>query len=274
MKKTFLQFWANSERRVGAIAIAFLLAVAFLTPLFHPYDIALQDLSATLQAPSAKHPLGTDHLGRDMLARLASALRLSFFLTIGSVGLAFVAGLGCGLLAGIFGGWIDRFFGVVCDCLMALPGLIFILLFAAIAPDNFWSLYLGVSLVMWVEFFKMSRAMSAHLRQSDEIKVASLMDMGLWYTVKRHYLPRLLPVLATLCAFGSANAVLALATLGFVNVGFRPPKAELGLMMTELFPYYYEAPFVFFLPIVAVFVMALGFHLLAAPTKTALEDTL
>lgn len=69
--------------------------------------------------------------------------------------------------------------------------------------------------------------------------------------------------MATLSAFASGNAVLALATLGFVNVGLKPPTAELGLMMTELFPYYYEAPLLLFLPIICVFLLVLGFGLLA-----------
>lgn len=109
----------------------------------------------------------------------------------------------------------------------------------------------------------MTRAMSLTLNNSPEVQASTLMDMGLWYTIKRHYLPRLFPVMATLSAFGAGNAVLALATLGFVNVGLRPPTAELGLMMTELFPYYYEAPMVFFLPIITVFLLVLSLQLLA-----------
>lgn len=250
-------------QKIGLAILACLLGLAYLTPIFRPADMALQNLNAVLVAPNADYPLGTDHLGRDMLARLASAIRLSFSLIIMSVGVSLIFGLICGLLAGIFGGILDKIFGFICDCIMALPGLLFILLFASIAPNSFWSLYLGVSLVMWVEFFKMTRAMSLNLRHSSEVQASTLMDMGLWYTIKRHYLPRLAPVMWTLSAFGAANAVLALATLGFVNVGLKPPTAELGLMMTELFPYYYEAPLVFFLPIVTVFLMVLSFQLLS-----------
>lgn len=248
---------------IGLVILTLLLAFAYITPIVHPYDIALQNQSAIFATPSKEYPLGTDHLGRDMMARLSSAMRLSFGLILGSVGASLIFGLICGLLAGIFGGIVDKVFGFVCDCIMALPGLLFILLFASIAPDSFWSLYLGVSLVMWVEFFKMTRAMSLTLRYSPEVQASKLMDMGLWYIIKRHYLPRLIPVMWTLTAFGAGNAVLALATLGFVNVGLKPPTAELGLMMTELFPYYYEAPLVFFLPIVTVFLMVLSFQFLS-----------
>lgn len=250
-------------QKIGVCLIMLLLIFAYVSPWIRPYDMALQNLDVVLSPPTSAHPFGTDHLGRDMMARLASAIRLSFGLIIGSVGVSLFFGLTLGLLAGIFGGILDKLLSFICDCVMALPGLIFILLFASIAPNSFWSLYLGVSLVMWVEFFKMTRAMSLNLRHSPEIQASTLMDMGLWYNIKRHYLPRLFPVMATLSAFGAGNAVLALATLGFVNVGLRPPTAELGLMMTELFPYYYEAPMVFFLPIITVFLLVLSLQLLA-----------
>lgn len=258
----FLQKTSTGQK-IGACLLVLLLIFAYVSPWIRPYDMALQNLDAVLSSPSPAHPFGTDHLGRDMMARLASAIRLSFGLIMGSVGVSLVFGLTLGLMAGIFGGILDKILSFVCDCVMALPGLIFILLFASIAPNSFWSLYLGVSLVMWVEFFKMTRAMSLNLRHSPEIQVSTLMDMGLWYSIKRHYLPRLFPVMATLSAFGAGNAVLALATLGFVNVGLRPPTAELGLMMTELFPYYYEAPMMFFLPIMTVFIMVFSLQLLA-----------
>ena len=253
----------TTSQKIGLMILVLLLGFAYITPYIHPSDMALQNLNAVLASPSLEYPLGTDHLGRDMVARLSSAIRLSLSLIIMSVSVSLLFGLIFGLLAGIFGGILDKLFGFICDCIMALPGLLFILLFAAIAPNSFWSLYLGVSLVMWVEFYKMTRAMSLNLRHSPQVQASTLMDMGLWYIIRRHYLPRLAPVMATLAAFGAANAVLALATLGFVNVGLKPPTAELGLMMTELFPYYHEAPFVFFLPIITVFLMVLSFQLLS-----------
>lgn len=253
----------TTSQKIGLMILVLLLGFAYITPIIHPSDMALQNLNAVLASPSLEYPLGTDHLGRDMVARLSSAIRLSLSLIIMSVSVSLLFGLIFGLLAGIFGGILDKLFGFICDCIMALPGLLFILLFAAIAPNRFWSLYLGVSLVMWVEFYKMTRAMSLNLRHSPQVQASTLMDMGLWYIIRRHYLPRLAPVMATLAAFGAANAVLALATLGFVNVGLKPPTAELGLMMTELFSYYHEAPFVFFLPIITVFLMVLSFQLLS-----------
>lgn len=254
-------------QKFGGFLLLLLLIFAFLQPIYYPIDANVQDLSGMLQSSSVSHWFGTDHFGRDMLARVASAIRLSFSLIVLSVGFALFSGLLLGVLSGYFGGWIDFVCRFLCDIVMALPGLLFVLLFAAIAPNSFWSLYLGISLVLWVEFFRMVRAMTQTVASSREIEASRLMGMDFFYCFKRHFLPKLLPVVATLSAFAAGNAVLALATLGFINVGLRPPIAELGLMMTELFPYYYQAPFVFLQPIIAVFVLVLSLQLLSGKTK-------
>ncbi|QIW16230.1 ABC transporter permease [Pasteurellaceae bacterium RH1A] len=254
-------------QKIGAAILALLLGLACLQPYFYPMDMSFQDLTNLLAEPSSESWLGTDHLGRDMLARLASAIRLSFGLSLFSVACALVAGLLLGILAGFFGGWLDRALSFLCDLIMALPGLLLILLFASLAPGAFWTLYLGISLVMWVEFFRVVRAISSTLASSSEIQSSRLMGMPLWYCFKRHLFPRLLPMVATLSAFSLGNAILALATLGFVSVGLRPPTAELGLMMTELFPYYYEAPWIFAQPVLAVFLLVLSLQLLSGRVK-------
>lgn len=254
-------------QKCGAFLFCFLIAFAYLQPYFYPMDETFQNLNKTLQKPTAFYWFGTDHFGRDMLARLASAIRLSLSLIVLSVGCSLFFGLLFGIMAGYLGGWVDRMLTFFSDIIMALPGLLFILLFAAIAPGTFWSLYLGISLVMWVEFFRMVRAITQTIANSAEIQSSRLMGMGFLYCFKRHFFPKLAPVVLTLSAFAAGNAVLALATLGFINVGLRPPTPELGLMMTELFPYYYEAPWIFMQPVLVVFLLVLSFQLMSGRVK-------
>ena len=258
--------WSVAQK-CGAFLLCFLLAFAYLQPYFYTMDEEFQNLNKILQKPTALYWFGTDHFGRDMLSRLASAIRLSFSLILLSVGCSLLFGLLFGILAGYLGGWTDRILTFCSDIIMALPGLLLILLFAAIAPGTFWALYLGISLVMWVEFFRIVRALTQTIAGSAEIQSSRLMGMGFWYCFKRHFFPKLAPVVMTLSAFAAGNAVLALATLGFVNVGLRPPTPELGLMMTELFPYYYEAPWIFLQPVLVVFLLVLSFQLMSGRVK-------
>ncbi len=256
----------SKMQTIGFVILFAMLLFAYLQPIYYPVDYTTQNLLQVLQKPSAQYWLGTDNFGRDMLARVASAIRLSFGMVVMSVSVSLIFGLFFGIVASL-GGVYDKVLGFLCDIIMALPGLLFILLFAAIAPNSFWALYLGIALVMWVEFFKMTRAIAQTLAKSSEIEASRLMGLDFVYCIRRHYLPKILPMLLPLAAYGASNAVLALATLGFINVGLRPPTAELGLMMTELFPYYYDAPLIFLQPILATILLVLGFQLLSGQIK-------
>ncbi len=226
-------------------------ATALLTPALAP-DPHLQDLTHTLTPPDARHWLGTDHLGRDNLARLGEGLRTSLGLALASACLAVVLGTALGLLAAAQGGWVDRTTSVAADAVAAIPGLLWVLLIAAMAPGQKWALYSGLVLTAWVEFFRLMRSHSRSALLGQPVQAARLLGFGPAYIVWWHVLRPVAGVLARLWAYAVAGAVLAIAALGFISVGLRPPQAELGLMMTEALPYYHEAPWLLAAPVVAL----------------------
>ena len=109
----------------------------------------------------------------------------------------------------------------------------------------------------------MTRATARIVLASPAVEASRLLGFGPAYVIRRHLWPEIAPVMLTVAAFGAASAIMAMAALGFVSVGLRPPTAELGLMTTELLPYYAEAPFVLLQPIAAVFLLVLSLNLLA-----------
>jgi peptide/nickel transport system permease protein len=231
--------------------------------LLSPYSLSQQDLNAILEAPSSSHWLGTDHFGRSMFTRMAYAVGLSFALGVLCVLTSALVGASLGIWAVWGGKKVDSTLGVVVNVLLALPGLVVVLLFAAIAPGSFWVLYLAISLVQWVEYFRVVRAVTQSVIHSPARQSSHMMGFGRWYQVKRHIWPSIAPSVFTLAAFGGANAILTMASLGFVYVGIQPPLAELGLMTVELFPYYSEAPWVLAQPLIVIALMVFAFHLLA-----------
>ncbi len=259
--------WLNTRQRWGTGLLLALALFGFVLPLVMDLDPVKQNYSRILAAPGATELLGTDHLGRSMLARMSSAVQLSLGLSLLGVVTAAVPGVLLGVLAGWRGGWVDRTLGVLADTLLALPGLLLVLLLVALAPGNFWTLYVGIALVLWIEYFRVVRLTTRTLMASPQIEASRLLGFGPGYIVRRHLWPALAPVVLTLGAFGAATAILAIAALGFVSVGLRPPTAELGLMMTELLPYYHEAPWILLQPIAAVFLLVLALNLLAGGRK-------
>ncbi|KHE01230.1 ABC transporter permease (plasmid) [Pantoea stewartii] len=250
------------RQKTGLVIILTLLAFAWLMPLFDQNDPLQQDLLQMLTPPSGNAWLGYDHLGRSMLARLSAALRLSLGLAALCVITAMLMGLLAGIASAWYGGWVDRLFGMLADMCLALPGLLLVLLLAAIAPDAPLMLWLGLSLVLWVEFFRVTRATLRPVVMSPAVQSSSLLGFSIVYLFRRHLWPALSPLLLTLTVYAFSNAIMAVSALGFISVGVRPPTPELGLMMTELFPYAWEAPWLLLQPVVVLFILLVGLNLL------------
>jgi peptide/nickel transport system permease protein len=257
------RFSLYSRRGAGALLLSAIAAFALLGPWLIGIDPARQELARFLELPSWAQPLGMDQLGRSMLARLAHATRLSLSMAVLSVLTAAIPGTLIGIAAAWRGGWSERLLTALADAVLALPGLLLVLLLAAFAPGQFWPLYVGISLALWVEYFRVTRAACHILLASPQVEAARLLGFPASYIVRRHLLPVLLPRLLTLMRFGLAGAVLAMSALGFVGVGLQPPTAELGVMMIELLPYYSEAPWLIGAPVLMLFLTLLGLVLLA-----------
>lgn len=260
---------ASVGQRAGIVLLAAIGLFALFGPWLIGIDPASQQLARFLEAPSLAHPLGFDQLGRSMLARLAHGAQLSLSLAAVSVLSAALPGTVLGLLAVWRGGWLERVLAAFADAVLALPGLLLVLLLSAFTPGGFWPLYVGISLALWVEYFRVVRAAGRILLASPHVEAARLLGFGPLHIVRRHLLPELLPRLFTLMRFGFAGAVLAMSALGFVGVGLQPPTPELGVMMIELLPYYGEAPWLIGAPVLLLFLTLLGLLLLAPEREAA-----
>lgn len=240
----------------GGLGLVALLALA--GPALLP-DPAAQDLGRYLEPPSLAEPLGRDEYGRSVLARLAHATRLSLVLALGCVATAVVLGTVTGVLAARLGGWVDAGLRAVSEAFVAVPALLVVLLVAAMAPaGSLVALYVGIALAQWVEYFRVVRARSSRVLGSTAVQAAGLLDLGTVHVLRRHLLPELRPLVATLAPLGLVTSVLAMSTLGFVKVGLQPPRAELGLMVTESFPFYDAAPWLCLAPVAVLFVITVS----------------
>jgi len=260
---------AATRRRTGFCILASVAVFSLFGPAVIGIDPARQALADTLLPPGAAHWLGTDVLGRSVLARLAHAARLSLGLALLAAVTAAIPGVLLGVVASWRGGRIERGLVMLADAVLSVPGLLLVLLFAALAPGRYWALYIGLSLSLWVEYFRVARAASRPVLAGDAVQASRLLGFGPGYVLRRHLLPALAPVLGTLLAFSAAQAVLALAALGFIGVGLQPPTPELGLMMIEFLPHYEEAPWLIAAPVALLMLLVLGMMLLVSEGEPA-----
>ena len=238
--------------------LALLVAFALLAPLADPLGPFKQSLTRALSGADMAAPLGYDHLGRSMFSRLAHALRLSVLLAFAATATAALIGIVLGALASWRGGWIDSALSLVADSVLALPALLRVILPST--PLAFWA---GLAAVQWIEFFRLTRAAARSHLASPAVEAATLQGFGPAWIFRRILWPEIGPMLRTAMAFGVANAIAAIASLGFVSVGMRAPTPELGLMMVELLPSWREAPFALLQPVLACFALLLSLNLIA-----------
>lgn len=256
-------------RMVAAVVLSVLVGFAIVGPLIWP-DPAAQDLGRFLDPPTLSEPLGRDEYGRSVVSRLAHATRLSLLLGALSVATALILGTAMGVAAAWLGGWVDAVLRGISETFVALPALLIVLLFAALATEgSLWTLYVGLALAQWVEYFRVVRARGALVLASPAVEAATLLRLGPLHVVRRHLWPDLRPLLLTLASLGMVTSILAMSTLGFVKVGLQPPRAELGLMVTEAFPFYDSAPWMSIAPIAVLFLITACFLSLRRPEVTS-----
>ncbi|SFB02234.1 peptide/nickel transport system permease protein [Pseudomonas sp. NFIX10] len=245
-------------RVIGFSILASLILFAVLVPLIWGESSVEMDRTALLSGPMHGHPLGTDELGRDMLARLAAAVGLSLGFAVLSVITAAVPGILLGILAGWTGGVMDKCLSLLAKVLLVLPRLLLVLLIVVIFPGNLLAVYGAIALVLWTEYFSMTRALSRTALASPAGADSRQQGHGPLYVIRRHVWPELSSRLMTFSASGAASAILALATLSYLGVGVSPPTAEPGLMIAQLMPYSVAAPFSFALPVFVIFLTVLS----------------
>lgn len=246
-------------RRAAGVGLLAVVALAVLGPLFLP-DPAAQDLGRYLEGPSPSELLGRDDYGRSVLSRVAHATRLSLVLAALCVLTALVLGTVAGVASAWLGGWVDAVLRSVSEAFVAIPALLVVLLVSALASGgSLWAIYLGLALAQWVEYFRVVRARAGLVLGSPAVESAGLLDLGTMHVVRRHLWPSLRPLLTTLASLGMVTSILAMSTLGFVKVGLQPPRAELGLMITESFPFYDVAPWMSLAPISVLFLLTVCF---------------
>ncbi|ASY57878.1 ABC transporter permease [Sinorhizobium sp. CCBAU 05631] len=253
----------TTGRMFGAGILSLVGGFAIIGPALIPADPAAQDFSASLAPIGGDFLLGADHYGRSLLARLAHGARLSFGLAFLTMLAAAVPGVLFGLAAAWKGGWTERFLELTATIVLALPGLMLVLLLLAFAPGNYGPLFLGMSLTLWVEFYRVTKATTKTVLAQPHIEAARMLGFGSRYILINLVLPVIAPMIGTLSAFAMATAIIAVSTLSAISVGLQPPTPELGSMIVELLPYYAEAPVHVLLPAALIFLLVLGLQSLA-----------
>jgi oligopeptide transport system permease protein len=224
----------------------------------------------------ALHPLGTDYLGRDLLARLMHGARVSLFIGLCAPLLYILFGIAYGSIAGFAGGRVDQLMMRFADFVVALPFLLFMILFKiafGIGPGESGILPMVVALVAlsWPSSSRLVRGQILQIREEGYVNASRLLGAPSAYLIARHMLPNTLGVILVTLTFAVPSAIFTEAFLSFIGMGVAPPTPSWGSMCNEGIKTMLEHPHELIFPALFISVTVLAFNLLGDGLRDALD---
>jgi len=263
--------------RLGLAILLLLAAAAIAAPWVAAWlgvDPDAPDLLARQSGPSAAHPLGTDELGRDILARLLFGARVSLAVGLAAALASTAIGLAAGLLAAWRGGWVDALLMRLADGLLALPALPLLVLLAAMDPTaiglphggafaDVLRIVLILAIFGWVGVARLSRAAAISVLARDHVRAARALGVSEARLLRRHVAPALAAPLTVAGSLSVAGAILAESTLSFLGLGIQPPASSWGNMLANAQDLVFSAPMAALWPGLAIAAAVAGAMLVA-----------
>jgi len=269
---------------LSMFVLLLLATVAVVGPLAwtaSPDTVPLADIGSGNAPFSAIHPLGTDQLGHDTLARLLSGLRVSFEVVVLVEAINVTLGVVLGLLAGYCRGWVDGLLGRVCDILMAFPGILLAILLVGTFGNQTDGLMGGtgrlmltgaaIALVSWPRTARYVRGMAMGLREQEYVEAARAQGAGTAWIIRSHILPNIAGMIMVLGSMDAMAVVANEATLSLLGLGVQPPHSSLGLMINEAKDQLDTAPAQVFVPCAVIVVLVLTFAFISDGMRDMLD---
>lgn len=256
---------------VGGVLLGTTVLLSLAAPLLAPYDPAAQGVGPVLAGPGPEHWLGTDRFGRDVASRVLHGGRA----TLVGCGLAILGIVAVGTSIGAVVATLGRRADAACraglDLLVAFPAIVVALAFVGLRGPSLGTALLGVGVVLWAPFARMSRAMVRSALADPSAVAARALGASRWRLLRLEAWPRLRGPVAVLAAAEAAQLISVVAGLSFLGLGAQPPGAEWGAMLQEGRASLFSAPHLVLAPGAAVLVTVLGLVLLAEGLRDVLD---
>ncbi|MGN1209966.1 MAG: glutathione ABC transporter permease GsiD [Duodenibacillus sp.] len=273
------EFWRKFKKQPLSLAagafVIFLIVIAFIGPMVVPYDAENYfDYDLLNSGPTAAHWFGVDALGRDIFSRIVVGTRISLVSGFVAVGIGAVFGTTFGLLAGYYGGWIDRVTMRIADVLFAFPGILLAIGIVAILGGGMINVVAAVAVFSVPAFARLVRGNVLALKQQTFIEATRSLGASDFTILFRHILPGTISVIVIYLSMRIGTSIITAASLSFLGLGAQPPMPEWGAMLNEARADMVMAPHSVFFPVMAIFLTVLAFNLLGDGLRDALDPKL
>ena len=275
-------YWHGVARRLsrdpvtlffGFVLLLMALAILF-APWLAPHDPYQTSMIRRLRPigfQDWRYPLGTDELGRDMLTRLLYGGRLSWFLGITPVLIAFAIGGTLGVIAGFAGGWLNMLIMRTTDVFYAFPSVLLAVAISGALGPGISNAMLSLTLVFIPQIIRVAESTTTSVRNLDYVESARASGAGAFTIVRAHVLPNVLgPIFVYSTSLISVSMILA-SGLSFLGLGTKPPEPEWGLMLNTLRTAIYSQPLIAMLPGVCIFLTSMCFNMVSDGLRSAMD---
>ena len=260
---------------LGLTLAALVLVAAVAAPLLVAHDPAQTDFAAGLKPPGTPgHPLGTDQLGRDLLARVLYGARVALFIGVCCVLLTALVGGLLGLLAGFFEGWTGAVLMRIADVQLSFPFILLALTINAIVGLGLRNIIISLSAAGWVIYARVVRGEVLTVKQRDFVQAAAALGVGRARLLFRHILPNVAPSIIVVASLQFSQFIVAEAAISFLGFGVQPPTPAWGSMLSESRDFLYIAWWLAAFPGAALALTALGVNLLGDWLRDTLDPKL
>lgn len=262
----------NPLAMVSASLILLLILMAVFAPWIMPHDPFATSMLKRLKPIGTQGlPLGGDELGRDLLSRLILGARLSLFMGIAPVILAFVLGGTLGIVAGYAGGWLNTVIMRCIDVLYAFPSVLLAIALSGALGAGITNALVSLTIVFVPQIARIAESVTTAVRRSDYVDAARASGASALLIVRKHVLGNVIgPIFVYATSLISVSMILA-SGLSFLGLGVKPPEPEWGLMLNTLRTAIYSQPWVAALPGLLIFVTSVSFNMLADGLRSAME---
>ena len=270
-KLNWYRFRKNPLTLIGGSVLVIFIFLAILAPLITPYNPEVINMKERLQPPSASHWFGTDEVGRDLLTRVAYGARLSLGMGISVVVIAGLIGTIIGAFAGYIGGKIGQVIMRVMDVVLAFPTLVLAMALTAALGPSLFNAMLAIAIVKIPVFVRLARSETLVVREKLYVKAAKTFGLSDIWIISRHIIPNVITPVIIQVTLDLGDAILLIATLGFLGLGAQPPTPEWGSMIHIGWEYFMDQWWYATFPGIAIFLASVSFNLLGDGFRDLLD---
>ncbi len=255
----------------GLAVIVIIAVIAVFAGVLAPYSPTDVHTAMRGLGPSRAHPLGYDHVGRDILSRLIYGARIAMVVAVLATGIAVTIGVSVGTTAGYFGGRIDAVLSRIVDALMAFPTLVLLITLVAVVGPSLVNVILVIGATVWASYARVVRAEVLSLREQEFILAAQATGATDRRIIFRHLVPNVVGPVIVLATLGVGGIIILEAALSFLGLGVRPPTPDWGGMLADGRAYITTYPQIVIAPGIVIAITVLAFNLLGDGLRDALD---